>query len=328
MFALGTALRETGQALDRVGCSMQGSSAFRELISKHKTVRAVYDKTPALPSDGFIAPSASVMGDVVIGERSSVWYGAVLRGDVNRIRVGADTNIQDNAVVHVATTNVGGVAMPTIIGDRVTIGHNAILHACVVKDDAFVGMGATLMDGATVEKGAMVAAGALVTPGVTIPSGELWAGAPARFMRAMTAEEKAFTATSAATYAEVGGVHAAECGKSHEEIEHDRAARASTARARRRLRLAHGHLPGPGQGAGLKTTGLCFVCLCARAVCVCVRACVRRRGSERRRYSSRDDDVRVMRGMTNVHRVVSFSLLERFEYASSNTRRHSAAAGF
>ena len=84
MFALGTALRETGQALDRVGCSMQGSSAFRELISKHKTVRAVYDKTPALPSDGFIAPSASVMGDVVIGERSSVWYGAVLRGlDVN-----------------------------------------------------------------------------------------------------------------------------------------------------------------------------------------------------------------------------------------------------
>ena len=125
---------------------------------------------------------------------------------------GADTNIQDNAVVHVAKTNVGGVAMPTIIGDRVTIGHNAILHACVVKDDAFVGMGATLMDGATVEKGAMVAAGALVTPGVTIPSGELWAGAPARFMRAMTAEEKAFTATSAATYAEVGGVHAAECG--------------------------------------------------------------------------------------------------------------------
>ena len=225
LFALGTALRETGQALDRVGCSMQGSSAFRELISKHKTVRAVYDKTPALPSVGFVAPSASVMGDVVIGERSSVWYGAVLRGDVNRIRVGADTNIQDNAVVHVAKTNVGGVAMPTIIGDRVTIGHNAILHACVVKDDAFVGMGATLMDGATVEKGAMVAAGALVTPGVTIPSGELWAGAPARFMRAMTAEEKAFTATSAATYVEVGGVHAAECGKSHEEIEHDRAAR-------------------------------------------------------------------------------------------------------
>jgi carbonic anhydrase/acetyltransferase-like protein (isoleucine patch superfamily) len=107
----------------------------------------------------------------------------------------------------------------------VTIGHNAILHACIVKDDAFVGMGATVMDGAVVEKGAMVAAGALVTPGVTVPSGELWAGAPARFMRAMTAEEKAFTATSAATYAEVGAVHAAECGKSHEEIEHDRAAR-------------------------------------------------------------------------------------------------------
>ena len=225
MFALGTALRETGQALDRVGCSMQGSSAFRELISKHKTVRAVYDKTPVLPSLGFVAPSASVMGDVTIGERSSVWYGAVLRGDVNAIKIGADTNVQDNTVIHAAKTNVGGVAAPTVVGDRVTIGHNAILHACVVKDDAFIGMGATVMDGAVVEKGAMVAAGALVTPGVTVPSGELWAGAPARFMRAMTAEEKAFTATSAETYAEVGAVHAAENDKSFEELEYDKAAR-------------------------------------------------------------------------------------------------------
>lgn len=225
MFALGTALRETGQVLDRVGCSMQGSSAFRELISKHKTVRQVYDKVPILPSSGFIAPSASVMGDVKIGEHSSIWYGAVLRGDVNGITIGAHTNIQDNAVVHVAKTNVGGVSMPTVIGDRVTVGHNAILHACTIHDDAFVGMGATVMDGAVVEKNAMVAAGALVTPGVVVPSGQLWAGAPARFMRDMTAEEKAFTATSAQTYAEVADVHAQECGKSHAEIEHDRAAR-------------------------------------------------------------------------------------------------------
>jgi carbonic anhydrase/acetyltransferase-like protein (isoleucine patch superfamily) len=224
-FALGTALRETGQALDRVGCSMQGSSAFREIISKHRAVRSVYEKTPALPKQGFIAPSASVVGDVKIGERSSVWYGAVLRGDVNSISVGSQTNIQDNAVVHVAKTNVGGKSLPTVIGDRVTVGHNAVLHACVIEDDAFIGMGATVMDGAVVEKGAMVAAGALVTPGVVVPSGQLWAGAPARFMRDMTADEKAFTVTSAATYAEVADVHAAECGKSHLEIEHDRAAR-------------------------------------------------------------------------------------------------------
>jgi gamma-carbonic anhydrase len=173
MFALGTALRETGQVLDRVGCTMQGSSVFRELISKHKTVRGVYDKVPRLPSVGFIAPSASVMGDVTIGENSSIWYGAVLRGDVNGIVIGRETNIQDNAVVHVAKTNVGGRSMPTTIGNRVTIGHNAILHACVIHDDAFVGMGATVMDGAVVEQNAMVAAGALVTPGVVVPSGQV-----------------------------------------------------------------------------------------------------------------------------------------------------------
>jgi gamma-carbonic anhydrase len=160
-----------------------------------------------LPRAGFIAPSASVIGDVTIGEKSSVWYGAVLRGDVNSIRIGAQTNIQDNTVIHVAKTNVGGVAAPTIIGDRVTVGHNAILHACTVKDDAFVGMGATVMDGAVV------------------PTGQLWAGAPAKFMRDMTAEEKAFTATSAETYAEVGAVHAAENDKSFEELEYDKAAR-------------------------------------------------------------------------------------------------------
>ena len=225
MFTLGSMLRETGQVLDRIGCSMQGSNAFRETISKHRTILGIYEKVPVLPRAGFIAPSASVMGDVTIGEKSSIWYGSVLRGDVNSITIGEMTNIQDNTVIHVAKTNVGGKAAPTIIGSRVTVGHNAILHACTIKDDAFIGMGATVMDGATVESGAMVAAGALVTSGTVVPTGQLWAGAPAKFMRDMTAEEKAFTTTSAETYAEVGAVHAAEAGKSFEEIEHDKAAR-------------------------------------------------------------------------------------------------------
>lgn len=226
MFTIGTMFRETGQVLDRIGCHMQGTNVFREAISKHRTVLGIYEKVPRLPASGFIAPSASVMGDVTIGERSSIWYGAVLRGDVNAITIGQMTNIQDNTVIHVAKTNVGGRAAPTSIGDRVTVGHNAILHACTIQDDAFIGMGATVMDRAVVEKGAMVAAGALVTPGTVVPTGQLWAGAPAKFMREMTAEEKAFTATSAETYAEVGAVHAAEAGKSFEEIEHDKAARA------------------------------------------------------------------------------------------------------
>jgi len=225
MFTVGTAFRETGQILDRLGCHMQGTNIFREAISKHRTVLGIYDKVPKLPTLGFIAPSASVMGNVTIGEGSSIWYGAVVRADVDAITIGKMTNIQDNTVIHVAKTNVGGRAAPTTIGDRVTVGHNAILHACTIHDDAFIGMGATVMDGAVVEKGAMVAAGALVTPGVTVPTGQVWAGAPARFMRDMTAEEVAFSRTSAETYAEVGAVHAAEAEKSFEEIEYDKAVR-------------------------------------------------------------------------------------------------------
>jgi len=228
MFAIGTAFRETGQALDRIGCNMQGSNAFREGISRHRTVMGIYENVPKLPVHGFIAPSASVMGDVTIGEKSSIWYGAILRGDVNSIKIGSMTNIQDNTVIHVAKTNVGMKILPTIVGDRVTVGHNATLHACTIQDDAFIGMGATVMDGAVVEKGAMVAAGALVTPGTVVPTGQVWAGAPAKFMRDMTAEEKAFTTTSAETYAEMGAVHAVECGKSFEEVEYDKAVRTMT----------------------------------------------------------------------------------------------------
>ena len=95
---------------------LQGSTAFREAISKHRTVQGIYDKLPSLPRSGFVAPSASVIGDVTIGEKSSVWYGAVLRGDVNSIKIGSNTNIQDNVVIHVAKHNVGGKEAPTTIG--------------------------------------------------------------------------------------------------------------------------------------------------------------------------------------------------------------------
>jgi len=133
---------------------------------------------PKLGKDVFIAETAVLIGDVVIGDESNIWYGTVLRGDVHEIRVGARTNIQDGAIVHVTSGKFG-----TYIGSDVTIGHAAILHACTLGDVSFVGMGATVMDGAVVEDGAMVAAGALVTPGKRVKSGELWAGSPAKLMR-------------------------------------------------------------------------------------------------------------------------------------------------
>jgi len=154
--------------------------------------------TPAIAADVFIAEGAIVIGDVHIGSRSNVWFGCVIRGDVNTIRIGERTNIQDGTVIHV-TRQTG----PTTIGSGVTIGHSVLLHACTLEDNCFIGMHATVMDMAVVESGAWVAAGALVTPGKRIPKGQIWAGNPARYLRDMTAEEKAFIAISSNNYVEL-----------------------------------------------------------------------------------------------------------------------------
>ena len=149
---------------------------------------------PKIHPDAFVAETAAVIGDVEIGPGSSVWYGCVLRGDVNRIRVGAGTNLQDGTIVHVNHDRNGdyretGGGMPTLIGDNVTVGHQALIHACTIESGAFIGMAAVVMDGALVEGGAMVAAGALVTPGKRVAAGQLWGGRPAKLMRSLTEQE-------------------------------------------------------------------------------------------------------------------------------------------
>ncbi|HYD98736.1 MAG TPA: gamma carbonic anhydrase family protein [Alphaproteobacteria bacterium] len=154
--------------------------------------------TPRIDPAAWLAPGAVVIGDTEIGPESSVWFGCVLRGDVNFIRIGARTNIQDGTIVHVASKG-----QPTLIGDDVTVGHGAILHACTVESGAFIGMRATVMDGAVVEGGAMVAAGALVTPGKRVRRGELWAGNPAKPMRSLSEAEQAAFLESAAHYVRV-----------------------------------------------------------------------------------------------------------------------------
>ncbi|HEY9079140.1 gamma carbonic anhydrase family protein [Magnetovibrio sp.] len=133
--------------------------------------------SPHIDDSAFVARTAVVSGDVTIGADSGIWYGCVVRGDVNSIRIGVGVNIQDGTVVHVSRP------CPTVIGDRVSIGHMALIHACTLEDDSFVGMKACVMDGAVVERGALVAAGSLVTPGKRIPAGQMWAGSPARYVR-------------------------------------------------------------------------------------------------------------------------------------------------
>jgi len=161
-------------------------------------------KRPELHATAFVAPSASVIGDVTMGEEASVWYGCVLRGDTNWIRIGARSNVQDGTIVHV---NAG--TMPTEIGTDVTIGHACIIHACTLRDRAFVGMGATVLDKAVIEEGGMLGAGGLLAPGKRIGPNELWLGAPARLVRVMSAEERAGWDRTAAHYVELARRHRA-----------------------------------------------------------------------------------------------------------------------
>lgn len=141
---------------------------------------------PRIHPTAFIEASAQVIGDVHIGEQSSVWFNAVIRGDIYHIRIGNRTNVQDGTVIHV----VGG-SYPTVLEDEVTVGHNATLHGCFVERGSLVGMGSIVMDGARVGAKSLVAAGSLVAPGTEIPPGSLVMGAPARVRRALTGEELA-----------------------------------------------------------------------------------------------------------------------------------------
>ncbi len=159
---------------------------------------AIGDKKPVIHETAFIAPGAVVCGDVEIGENASVWYGCVLRGDENRIVVGAGSNVQDGTVVHADNPEIGG--LPTLIGENALIGHKAMLHGARIDDGGFVGMGATMLDGSVVETGAMLAAGAFLSPRKTVPAGEMWAGMPARKFRDLKDGEDKMALLGAAHY--------------------------------------------------------------------------------------------------------------------------------
>ena len=151
--------------------------------------------TPRFAPDVYVAPGASVIGDVEMAEQSSLWFNSVVRGDVNRVRIGARSNVQDGTVIHTATKDG-----PTLIGDDVVVGHQCLLHACILEDACMVGMGAVIMDYAVVESGAWVAAGALITPNKRVKSGELWMGRPAKFVRPVSDAETDQIARTVANY--------------------------------------------------------------------------------------------------------------------------------
>lgn len=160
---------------------------------------------PTIADDAWVAPTAAIIGDVEIGPKSSVWFGCTVRGDVNIVRIGAGSNVQDNSVIHVARGTYG-----TFVGDDVVIGHMCLIHACTIGDRVLIGMKACVMDGAVVEPESLVAAGSLVTPGKVVKSRQLWAGSPARYLRDLTAEDLDGISKTARHYADYAEEYRAE----------------------------------------------------------------------------------------------------------------------
>jgi gamma-carbonic anhydrase len=174
-----------------------------QVMTHPKRLARYLTRTPDTKRSLFIAPNATVNGDVVLGRQSSVFYGAVLRGDIHEIRVGEGTNIQDNAIVHLADE------LGAYIGDWCTIGHAAIVHACTIEDECLIGMGATVLDGAHVGARSIVGANSLVPQGMVVPPGSMVYGSPAKVIRPLTEAEIATLKPWAEKYVDVAKAHAA-----------------------------------------------------------------------------------------------------------------------
>jgi carbonic anhydrase/acetyltransferase-like protein (isoleucine patch superfamily) len=166
-------------------------------------VAGVAGHKPQLDPDAFTAPTSVVLGNVTMAAGSSVWYHTVVRGDAEAISIGAGSNVQDNSTVH------ADPGFPAVIGERVTVGHNAVLHGCVVEDEVLVGMGATVLNGAHIGSGSLVAAGAVVPQGMRVPPGSLVAGVPAKVRRELTAEERESVRLNAEHYVLLAREHRA-----------------------------------------------------------------------------------------------------------------------
>lgn len=216
--AASNAARKIGQSLDSMGKSMEVVKHADRLVPSTRFV-AVDGVSPTVsPLTAFVAPSASVIGDVTLGTNSSVWYGATVRGDVHKIVIGENTSVGDRAVIHVAKIQGD---FPSIIGDNVTIGAGAIVHAATLKDGSTVGPSAQVLDGAVVETNAIVGPGAVVTPGTVVKEGEYWLGSPAKMARKVTAEELQSKSIDAVDTLELARMHAVECDKSLEQLTKD-----------------------------------------------------------------------------------------------------------
>jgi len=160
------------------------SRFIRDNFFKDMLIKSINGVTPSIPADCYVAENATIVGDVTFGSSCSVWFNAVIRGDVNKITIGNKVNIQDGAVIHCTYQKHA-----TVIGNNVSIGHNAIVHGCIVEDNVLIGMGAIVMDGCVIESNSIIAAGAVVTQNTIVASGSIYAGVPAKLVKRIDASE-------------------------------------------------------------------------------------------------------------------------------------------
>jgi len=216
--AISNAARNLGKTLDSMGASMEVAKYTERLIPSTRIV-SVNSIAPTIsPSATFIAPSANLIGDVTLGPNSSIWYGATIRADGNKVTIGSRTNIGDRAVVHIAKIQGD---FPTQIGNGVTVKPGAIVHAATLKDHSVVGEGAQVLDGSVVGSNSIIEPGAIVSPKTTVPDGEVWGGVPAKMVRKVTKEDIESITDSAEDMAELAALHAQECDNDYEQLAED-----------------------------------------------------------------------------------------------------------
>eukprot|EP00948_MAST-09A_sp_MAST-9A-sp1_P000449 g449.t1 len=205
-------VRETGQALERLGYSFKGSDAYREVFSRHRNVLRIYGKRPTLSNDTFVAPSAAVVGDVQLSDKTSVWYGAVVRGDDCPVVIGAATNIAERAVITSSARESLETGLPprTEIGNYCFVGQGSTLYGCTVQNGAYIGANCVIGDGAMIEEMAIVEDGSVIPPGARIPKCEVWGGSgdKLRKIRNVTDTEKKTLLEDALTRADAAQDHA------------------------------------------------------------------------------------------------------------------------
>ncbi|CDW74518.1 UNKNOWN [Stylonychia lemnae] len=216
-YNFGRVFKEAGLAMDRFGSRLQNDIAYSQDLSRHRQLMPIQDLAPVV-DNAWIAPNASLVGEVMVSKWATIWYNVVIRAELNAVRIGHFSSIGDGTVINSASSLPAGVASSVNIGKNVTIEPNCSIYSCIIDDDCVIGQGSVIMPGARLERGCHVLPNSVVTPGKLIPAGQIWGGNPVRFVRNLTQEEqvqnyaKSYTNTAAEFQSETLYPHAYEQG--------------------------------------------------------------------------------------------------------------------